>query len=84
MPASRRAAVLSAARPLPPLMMAPGVAHSGGRARGHAGDEAATRLFFMLALVKAAAPLQTFHPISPIEQHGPGLGILLKQRKDNR
>ena len=43
-PASASAAIFSAAVPLPPAMIAPGVAHPASRRRGLAGDEADDRL----------------------------------------
>ena len=44
MPAASMAAILLSASPLPPEMIAPGVAHAAAGGRGAAGDEADGRL----------------------------------------
>ena len=48
MPASLNAAILAAAVPLPPLTIAPGVAHAASRRRGCPGDESGHRLLAVL------------------------------------
>ena len=61
MPASLNAAIFAAAVPLPPLTIAPGVAHAASGRRGRAGDESGDRFLAILLdplggfLLRAAA-----------------------------
>ena len=73
-PASRRASIFSAAVPLPPAMMAPGVAHPAPGRRGLAGDEADDGLREFPADV-AAAPLP--RPSADLADQDDRLGLRL-------